>query len=381
MYRLVMRTALVLSLFAFASPMLGCKGKADEQVVEKPKPKMALEGFEAYAGYLPADAIALVVIDGRETLDLLELAMPPERPHNKEKRAEHLAALERDVNRTMLKHYGVDFALAERVIIGASDENVSIILLGDVPFKTTENSKTVGGMTLEELDSDAARDQIMGKTVWTMAMPDKKGVVLLVGDELADNIGASKTLASQPERVKSFKKLFATAPELGLSLALQLDNDELKQSFEGAPFPAPDAMFFQADKDIHAVFIGSDESLNGIKTSYESAVSAAGAQLSSMRSDAKDGNDPGAALSSTVVFHTFNAWRDSILVQGPAEGQLAFTVPSPAPERNAVLMMAGGLLAGGMFLFTGMATEPMPDEVILPEPISEEPMMEETPME
>ena len=352
MYRFTARMLLLLTLVAFTAPMLGCKGKADETVVEKPKPKLALEGFETYAQYLPADALALVVIDGRETLGLLELARPPEVDHNKDSRKEHLAALERDVSRALIDQFGVDFTRADRVVIGVAKEQVSIVLLGDVAFKATETSKTAGSLTLKQLDSAAARDQV-GETFWTMALPDQKGMLMVVGDEAADALGAGKTLASQKERMASFSALFANAPELGLSLAVMLDDEEIQQAAQGAPFPAPEAAFFQASKDINAVFLGSDEALNGIKTSYESAVSAAGTELANARTGARD-SDPASAIAASMAFHTFGAWRDSIQVQGPAQKKLAFKVPSPSPERNMVVMMMGGLVAGGMFFMTGM---------------------------
>jgi hypothetical protein len=373
------RVLILLAMVAFAAPMLGCKGKADEPIVEKPAPRLALEGFDSYAQYLPADALALVVIDGRETLGLLEVAMPPERAHNKERRQEHLTALERDINRTLMEHYGVDFTLAERVVLGIAKDRVSIVMLGEVAFKATETSKTAGSMTFKALDSAAAREQ-MGETFWTMMLPDNKGVVMVVGDEAVDALGAGKTLASQPERAKDFEALFATAPELGLSIAVKIDDEEIKQAAQGAPFPPPDAVFFQASKDINAVFFGSDEALNGIKTTYESALSAAGTELANARTETRDSGDPASTIAASVAFHTFGAWRDSIQVQGPAKTQLAFRIPSPAPDQNMVVLMMGGLVAGGMFFMTGI-NQSFEDPVMIEAMPEEEEMMPPSPEE
>lgn len=358
-------------LCALSAPtMMGCKNnKPDEVPVEKPR--MALAGIDAYTKYLPADAVVLVSLDARQLTETLTFAMPPESAANKEARAEHIAALERDIRRASMEGFGVDVLSARRVLVAASKDKVAVLLLGEVAAEFGEESMTVGGLTMRHLngkdlpgvmaeeapalegdsmDTESEDMEVMERS-WAMALPKNEGLLIVSNQATLEALGSGKTLESQPERLARFKALYTHAPSSSISAGILLDSPQMQELFASAPFPAPQAAFVHVGETFDVVFEGTEESLNGIKTSYETALSAVGVQLANSRTEAKDA-DSISFMAASLSFHNFGAWRDSLSIKGPAGGSLHFSAPSPFPESSSLAVSTLGIAVLGAGAFS-----------------------------
>jgi len=347
--------------------LTACRGTSEEPVVVvEPPPKLALEGFEDWARWVPADAIVLGVGDGRATTELLTLAMPPERPSNTEARARHIAELERDAGRAVQGLLGVDLTGVERIAVAAGLTWQAVLVFGEAPMLFGDDPRAVGELVARPLVTTSVP---MGPSMaWGVQVSEDPALhVIFPSDEVFEAYLADpKSLADAPERLRAFEALWARAPALGYGVAALLDDASVRADFEeAASFEAPDGVIAALGEDMVVTMVGSEGALDGVRAAYEQGVAMMGAEVQAMHDRTAESEDP-SLLYVLIVMHTVSAWKDSIIVTRPNPGTLSFRAPDPFEGPLGIAALAGivSVLIPFDAFMGGVVDEP---KVVLPD--------------
>ncbi|MEM1349188.1 MAG: hypothetical protein AAGI01_11575 [Myxococcota bacterium] len=333
-----------------------CRNTRDDvPVVQPPTPPRALDGFDDWAIWAPEQAVVLAVFDGQLATELLTAAMPPERAYNIEARSTHAADLRRDFGRTSLDLIGLDLAEAERIVLAASESWQTMLVFGKATINTGDATISVGAFTARPVQPK--RHDAWVDSPWVIQVSATPTVHVLFPSRRALDayLKEPKSLMDAPERKSSYERLFERAPALGGTVAVILDDPELRAEFQSsAPIEPPTALLASLSEDIFIAMFGEPGSLDGTKAAYENAVSVAGLQMSTSRNDAVQSGDP-AALYLVLAFHTFHAWRDSVVIERPTPTELHFRAPSPLYGPQGAIGLTGLLGAAAYFTLGAFA--------------------------
>jgi type II secretory pathway pseudopilin PulG len=340
----------MLCLAAFSSA--GCSGtkeKSDEQLAEQSAEQSAEKAqaefqpsalFKAYAGWMPADTIAVGVGEPSLLWKFIYDSFPPaERGGDA-----HFEAMRQDISQLITSRFGFDPSLADAIIIGGGQKWQVVVLQGDLGGELTKNE------SFEANGYKAYRFDLPGETfkrgplqtLWAVPLEEPAGMALFLNKEsfaaaAAARAGKADGLAGTA-KFEAFKELLKAGDGRQAVVASHLDARYQRMLSAQLPFPSPQAAVVSLGDDLQAQVRGEKKTLDGMQILVENNY---GQASSMVREKYEQRESLGAAQAAAAImgYHLDRSYVEAFRMER-SDGVL--TVNSALPRGPGGMMIGVG---------------------------------------
>jgi type II secretory pathway pseudopilin PulG len=324
----------------------GCSG-AQEQRDEQPAEQKQTSFqpgtiFEAYAGWMPADTVAVAVGDPNVLWKLVQDAFPPADRGGDA----HFDALRQDLSQLVARRLGFDPTLADAIIIAGGQRWQVVVLEGEFGSNLEKNkSFEANGYTAYRFDLPGeGLSDVPVKGVWAVPLEEPAGMAFFLDKESFAAASAARTGQADglagTAKLTAYKQLFRATDGRRAVVASHLDASYQRMLSAQLPFPSPQAAVISLGDDLRAEVRGEKKALDGMQVLVENQY---GKAKSMVRGTYQQRQNLGAAeaAAAIVAYHLDQSYVDAFRME---RGEGVLNVNTALP-RGPGAMMIGGLAA------------------------------------